>query len=135
MSTLTANLAVLVVDDHPIVAHGLGLLLKDHVRCVESVESGEALLVHLHVSSPDIVLLDIGMRGISGLQALESLRLLGFTVPVVILSIHVEMAIVRRALELGASGYVVKQASEQELVAAIESAARGEVFISPGIPG
>lgn len=132
MSTVTANLALLMVDDHPVVTHGIALLLEEYVRSVDSVSSGEELLAKLPISAPDVVLLDIGLPGISGLEALETLRLLGCTVPVIMLTMYDDEAMVRRALSVGASGYVVKNASGEELVTAIEYAARGEVFISSG---
>lgn len=129
----SGHLSVLMVDDHRVVTHGLCLLLKTHVRSIEAVETGEALLASLLVSTPDVVLLDIGLPGISGIQALEALRLIGFNVPVVMLSMYDDDAMVRRALEAGATGYVVKQASLDELLIAMDQAAIGQVFISPGI--
>ncbi len=122
-----------MADDHLIVMHAIRLLLKDHVRSVATVESGSALLAALIVSTPDVVLLDIGMPGISGIETLEALRLLGFTVPVVMLTMHDDEVMVHKALAAGATGYVIKNASGDELLNAIHKATHGEVFISSGV--
>lgn len=133
MTTAIAGLAVLMADDHLVVTHGIRLLLKDHVRSVATVESGAALLASLLVSTPDVVLLDIGMPGISGIETLEALRLMGFTVPVVMLTMHDDEVMVHKALAAGATGYVVKNASSDELLNAILKASRREAFISAGV--
>jgi DNA-binding NarL/FixJ family response regulator len=133
MTPATAGLVILMADDHLVVTHGIRLLLRDHVRSVTIVESGTALLAALLVSTPDVVLLDIGMPGISGIETLEALRLLGFTVPVVMLTMHDDEAMVHKALSAGATGYVIKNASGDELVHAIDKASRGEAFVSAGV--
>lgn len=133
MTAGTAGLAILMADDHRVVSHGIQLLLKDHVRSVDIVESGAALLATLLVSTPDVILLDIGMPGISGIDTLEALRFFGFSVPVVMLTMHDNETVVRRALAAGATGYVLKQASSDELLAAIHLASRGVAYVSPGL--
>lgn len=133
MAADTARLTVLMADDHLAVAHGIQKLLQDHVRRIEVVPTGEALLEAMSLVAPDVVLLDIGLPGISGIETLQMLRLLGFTAPVVMLTMHTDTAMVDKALSAGATGYVVKQASGDELLTAISCAVRGEVFISPNI--
>lgn len=133
MTAGTDGLAILMADDHRVVCHGIQLLLKDHVRSVDIVESGAAVLAALLVSTPDVILLDIGMPGISGIDTLEALRFFGFAVPVVMLTMHDNETIVRRALAAGATGYVLKQASSDELLAAIHHASRGVAYVSPGL--
>jgi DNA-binding NarL/FixJ family response regulator len=98
-----------MADDHLVVAHGVQKLLKSHVQHIDVVPTGEALLEALALELPDIVLLDIGLPGISGIETLERLRQFSATVPVVMLSMHTELAVVQSALAAGATGYVVKQ--------------------------
>lgn len=129
----TASLAVLMADDHLVVAHGIRKLLKDHVRRVEVVPTGEALLEAMLLGEPDVVLLDIGLPGISGIETLQMLRLFGFMVPVVMLTMYTDTIVVKKALAAGATAYVVKQASGDELLIAIENAMRGQAYVSPGI--
>ena len=126
-------LSVLIADDHLVVAHGIQKLLKSHVQRIDVVPTGEAVLAAMLVAPPDIVLLDVGLPGISGIETLELLRQFGSMLPVVMLSMHTEMAVVHGALAAGAAGYVVKQASGDELLMAIECAMRGEMFVSPSL--
>lgn len=126
-------ISVLMADDHLVVAHGIQKLLRSRVRRIDVVPTGEDLLAAMLLEPPDVVLLDIGLPGISGIQALELLRQFGFMVPVVVLTMHTESAVVHSAVAAGASGYVVKHASGDELLMAIESAMRGKMFISPSV--
>jgi DNA-binding NarL/FixJ family response regulator len=133
MAPDTQSLTVLMADDHLVVSHGIQKLLKDCVQRIEAVPTGEALLEAIALEQPDVVLLDIGMPGISGIETLVRLRLLGFKVPVVMLTMYDDMAMVGKAIAAGAIGYVVKQASGDELLTAIACAVHGEMFISPSI--
>jgi len=85
------------------------------------------------VSMPDVVLLDITMPDMSGLETLAELRRLRIEVPVVMLTMHDDEVMVRRALAAGAIGYVVKHAAGDEVVTAIEHAVEGIAFVSPSI--
>ncbi len=133
MESDISSFSVLMADDHLVVAHGVQKLLKSYVQQIDVVPTGEALLEAMGHELPDIVLLDIGLPGISGIEALERLRQFSATVPVVMLSMHTELGVVQSALAAGATGYVVKQASGEELLTAIECAIRGEMFISPSV--
>ncbi|MGH8036726.1 MAG: response regulator transcription factor [Stenotrophomonas sp.] len=133
MAPIISGLQVLMVDDHVVVAHGVQRLLRGNVRSVDVVFSGEDLLAAMLLASPDVVVLDIGLPGISGIQALEAMRLFGFLVPVVMLTMYDDPALARKAIAAGAKGYVLKQASGDELLTAIEHAMRGEMFISQGV--
>jgi len=133
MAQVDAGLSVLMADDHLVVAHGIQKLLKDHVQQIDVVRTGEEVLEAMLLGSPDMVLLDIGMPGMSGIETLQMLRLFGFTVPVVMLTMHTEPALVRKALAAGAIGYVLKQASGDELLTAIARASRGETYVSPHV--
>jgi len=122
---------VLLADDHLTVAHGIQKFLKDQVSSIDVVRTGEDLLATVQTSPPDMVLLDIGMPGISGLEALEQLRARGYRMPVVMLTMYEDLSLVKKAFSFGANGYVVKQACGEELLNAMNCAMRGEKFVSP----
>lgn len=133
MSVSLHEMSIVLADDHRVVAHGIRLLLKDRVRSIQVVDSGRALLASLSAATADAVLLDIGMPDMSGIETLEELRRVGVQVPVVMLTMHDDEAMVRRALAAGAIGYVVKHAAGDEVVTALEYAVRGVAFVSPDI--
>ncbi|MGH8039170.1 MAG: response regulator transcription factor [Stenotrophomonas sp.] len=122
-----------MAEDHLVVAHGVQKLLKDRVQRIDVVPTGEALLAAILLGIPDVVLLDIGMPGISGIETLVRLRLRGFLVPVVMLTMYDNIEMARKCIAAGAVGYVVKQASGDELLTAIGRAVRSEMFISPSV--
>lgn len=127
------EMSIVLVDDHLVVAHGIMRLLKGRARSVQVLDSGAALLTALQDTTPDAILLDIVMPGMSGIETLEALKRLGSKVPVVMLTMHDDASMVRRALAAGAIGYVVKNAVADELVTALEHAVRGIAFVSSGV--
>jgi len=122
---------VLLADDHRMVAEGLKALLTPTFDLVGVVEDGRALLREAAALAPDVVVTDITMPGLSGIEALARLREEQPAVKVVVLTMHQDLAYARRALALGASGYVLKHAAPDELVLAIRAALAGRTFISP----
>ncbi len=131
MTAALENVSVLLADDHLAVAQGIQKLLKNQVSSIDVVPTGEDLLAAVQTSEPDLVLLDIGMPGISGIETLDRLRSRGHQMPVVMLTMYDEPALVKKAFASGATGYVVKQACGDELVSAMDSAMRGCRFVSP----
>lgn len=129
------SLRVLVVDDHTLVRAGIRSLIE-HVPDVESVSeaSSGAQAIELIASlAPDVVVMDIGMKGMNGLDATAQIKD-GFPdVQVIILSMFSSEEHVMQALRAGASGYLVKDAATSELTVALQSVARGEVYLSPPI--
>lgn len=122
---------VLLADDHRMVAEGLRALLSPEFDLVGVVEDGLALLKQAAVLQPEVVVTDITMPQLSGLEALVRLRRELPAIRVVILTMHHDTAYARRALSLGASAYVLKHAAPEELVLAIRAALAHRVFVSP----
>lgn len=126
---------LLLVDDHPVVREGLRSCLAMHPRLkvVGEAASGEEALRLAGRLKPDLVLMDINLPGISGLDASVRLRKVAPAAKVLILSVHDRREYVAQVAHCGARGYVLKDASPAELVQAIEAVYRGEAFFSPQV--
>lgn len=126
---------VLIADDHRIFAEGLRVLLEPEFEVVGLVEDGQELVEAASRLRPDVVITDVSMPSINGIEAAGRLRELGVTARVVVLTQHRDVAYARRAMAVGAVGYVLKHAASSELVAAIREAVQGKTFITPLIAG
>jgi len=126
---------VLLADDHSIVAEGLKKLLEPEFELIGIVGDGFALLEAAAEKKPDVIVTDISMPGLNGVEALEELKKKNPDVHVVCLTMHRELAYARRALDAGALGYVLKHSAPEELVMAVRAAAEGRTFITPAIAG
>jgi len=124
---------VLLADDHRMVAEGLKSLLVDDFELVGTVENGHALLAAAKKLRPDVIVADITMPRLNGIDALQLLKKHNPDVKVVFLTMHQDRAYARRALEAGAFGFVVKHAASEELVMAIHAALKGKTFITPAL--
>jgi DNA-binding NarL/FixJ family response regulator len=124
---------VLLADDHRIVAEGLKKILDAQFELVAIVEDGRAMIDAARNLRPDVVVADITMPVLNGMDALEKLRKENLDIPVVFLTMHREPAYARRALEAGAAGYVLKHAAPDELAQAILAALDGGTFVSPSL--
>lgn len=124
---------LLLADDHRIVVEGLRRLLEDEFELVGVVEDGRALVAEARRLRPDVIVADVAMPQLNGIEALERIRRDDPDARVVILSMHQTPAYARRALDAGAAGYVLKHAAPAELVLAIEAALRGGTFVSPAL--
>ena len=122
---------VLLADDHRVVAEGLSRLLAEDFELVGMVEDGRALVVAAKKLQPDVVVADISMPHLNGIDAMVHLRKDNADVKVVFLTMHQDPAYARRALEAGAAGFVVKHSAPAELVMAIHAALKGQTFIAP----
>jgi DNA-binding NarL/FixJ family response regulator len=124
------QLKILLVDDHAVVREGVGRLLADRDDIVlTGVSCGAEALAHARKEPPDLVLLDLNMKGISGLELLRHLLLKSPKVRVIIFSMHFEPSYAARALRLGAKGYLSKSASADELLTAIKRVSEGGHYI------
>jgi two-component system, NarL family, response regulator NreC len=129
------RIRILLADDHTVLRSGLCALLSTHrdLEVVgEAAEGAEAIRL-AQALKPDVVVMDIGMPGVSGIDATARIRRELPSTRVLILSMHDDQGYLRQALRAGASGYVLKKAADTELLAAIRAAARGEVFLDPSL--
>lgn len=126
---------VLLADDHRIVSDGLKRILEPEFELVGIVEDGFALLEAAAREKPDVIVTDISMPGLNGIEALEELKKTDPDVLVVCMTMHTNVAYARRALDAGALGYVLKHSAAEELYMAVCAAAAGRTFISPAIAG
>jgi DNA-binding NarL/FixJ family response regulator len=126
---------VVLAEDHLIVAEGLKSLLAADHDLVALVADGQALMEAARTLRPDVIVADISMPTLNGIEALEAMRKAGVDVPVVFLTMHREVGYATRALEAGAAGYVLKHAAASDLLQALRAALEGGTFISPAIAG
>ncbi len=131
--TTTTPMRILLVDDHAVVRAGLRRLLEDTEGfdvCGEAGTAKDAIEL-VEIRRPDVVVLDIGLPDADGLDIIETLRVKGRGSRVLVLSMHDEPERVERSFSSGADGYLVKEAAESELVAALEAMHRGERYLYP----
>ena len=126
---------VLLADDHRMVAEGLKSLLHPEFELAGVVEDGLALIEAAKRLRPDVIVADISMPRLNGLDALALLKKEWPRAKVVFLTMHREVAYARRALDAGASGFVLKHAAPAELVAAIRAALAGKTYLTPALAG
>lgn len=126
---------LLLVDDHSLIRAGVRALVSDipGYTVAGEADDGDQLLEQVRHLAPDIVLLDISMRSTSGLDALTQLRATGNPCKVLILSMHTDPDLIMRALESGAHGYLLKDATATELEQALAALRNGERYLSPAI--
>ncbi len=124
---------VLLADDHRVVSEGLKRLLADDFELVGVVEDGRALVTAARKLQPDVIVADITMPHLNGIEAMAQLKKDNAHVKVVFLTMHQDPAYARRALEAGAAGFVVKHSAPAELVMAIQAALKGQTFITPAL--
>ncbi|MDJ0832367.1 MAG: response regulator transcription factor [Gammaproteobacteria bacterium] len=130
----TAGKKVLLVDDHPVVRKGLRFLLEaKHNYQISEADSAEEAYQLYKQLCPDVVILDISMPGMGGIEGLRRLKKRYPDACVLLLSMYDDLSFVTRALEMGAQGYVSKNSAETSLAMAIETALRGKTYISEEI--
>jgi DNA-binding NarL/FixJ family response regulator len=122
---------ILLADDHPIVLNGFQRLLESQYEIVGAVEDGGALVAEAESKQPDLVLVDIGMRVLNGLEAVSQLKAKVPHVKVLFVSFHEHPSYVAKAFQVGASGYLLKEASDAEILHAIETVLAGQRYVSP----
>ncbi len=126
---------ILLADDHSVLRSGLRLLLESQAdfQVVGEASTGTEALKQAEALQPDLILLDLSMPHLGGLDALPILRRLSPSAEIVILTMHEDAQYLRAALRNGASGYVLKKAADVELLSAIRAVMRGEMYVHPSM--
>lgn len=126
---------VLVVDDHPLVLEGIRAVLEtyEHIQVVGAASSAKAALELAGRTAPDVVMMDINMPDLNGLDAIELFREQHAGTRLLMLSMHDSREYISTSVMYGASGYVLKDVSTSEIVAAIEAVAAGSTYFSSGV--
>ena len=123
---------IIIADDHELVRESVASLLREvpNFDVVSQCENGRQLLKEVEHLRPNVVVIDITMSGLNGIEAARQIRKISPATRVVTLSVHAEETYIREMLEAGISGYVVKSGAAADLVAAIRSGSRGKVYFS-----
>lgn len=124
---------ILIADDHAVLRAGLKLFINSQpdLEVVGEASTGEEAIIQSAALNPDIVLMDISMAELSGLEATRRIRRAQPDVRVLFLTMHEEEGYLRRALAAGAAGYCPKSAADSELLSALRAVAQGNVYIHP----
>jgi DNA-binding NarL/FixJ family response regulator len=126
---------VLLADDHRIIAEGLRSLIEPEFELVGIVEDGRAMIEAAEKLRPDVIVADISMPLLNGIEAVRQIRKTNREVKVVFLTMHPDVAYAVSAFEAGALGYVLKHSAPSELSVAIRSALMGKKYVTPLLAG
>ena len=126
---------VLIADDHKMVREGLRRILEfdGEIQVIDEADNGEECIKKIRSSKPDIVLLDINMPVMNGIEALQKIRKKKLKTKVIILTVHNEIEYLLRAVDIGIDGYVLKDSDAHELIRAVTSVYEGDKFIQPSL--
>jgi DNA-binding NarL/FixJ family response regulator len=129
------EITCLIVDDHEVVREGLRLSLSRaaHIRIVGEASDGESAVALAERRKPDVVIMDIRMPGMDGLEATKQLTAKAPDIAVLIFTAYSERSLLGRGLESGAKGYILKEAPHGTLLRAIEKVAAGDGYIDPAL--
>ena len=130
-----APIRILVADDHPVVRGGLVALLRtiDGFDVVGEAADGEAAVREAQLSHPDIVLMDVRMPGLDGIEATRRIRAAVPRTRVLVLTMYDDDSTVFTAMQAGAQGYLLKEAEQEEIVRAVRGVVAGEAIFGPGV--
>lgn len=129
---------IVLADDHAVLRVGLRAWLEDQgaeLQIVGEAADGEAAIALVERLRPDLLVLDLSMGGLGGMETTLELRHRGSRVPILILTQYSEPMVLRRVLEAGANGYVLKSARGEDLLSAVRSVAAGGTWIDPAVAG
>jgi DNA-binding NarL/FixJ family response regulator len=125
------RIRVLLADDHRLVAEALAALLKNSYDLVGLVGDGHALVEEAALLKPDVIIADIFMPGLNGIDAARQLKIRGVDSKIIFLTMHVEPALAAEAFRAGASGFISKHSAAEELVQAVQDVMSGRVYVTP----
>jgi len=126
---------ILLADDHKIVIEGLKNLLRDEFEIVGSVEDGRALVEKASKLYPDVIVADISMPQLNGIEAARQIKKIDKNIKIVFLTMHPDATYAANAFEAGASGFVLKHSASAELIRAIHEAIKGRTYVTPLVAG
>ncbi|OSY12113.1 hypothetical protein BTJ48_01327 [Bacillus mycoides] len=126
---------VLIVDDHFVVREGLKLIIEtsDSFQIIGETANGEEALSFIEKKKPDVILMDLNMPKMSGLETIEALNEKQNHTPIIILTTYNEDELMLKGIELGAKGYLLKDTDRENLFRTLEAAIRGEILLQPNI--
>jgi DNA-binding NarL/FixJ family response regulator len=130
---MTALPRVLVVDDHKVVAEGLVRLLSERVDIVDTINDGAFVVDAVSKHAPDVVILDISMPNVSGLEAIRQLKAHHLDVRIIVLTMHADATLAVEALRAGASAFVLKESSGDELLTALDRVVSGQSYLAAAL--
>jgi DNA-binding NarL/FixJ family response regulator len=128
----TTTITVLLVDDHPVVRKGIGQLITQEpgFHVVGEAESAAQALEMIKARKPDVVVLDLTLKGVSGLELIKEIRAANLPTHLLVVSMHDERVYAERCLRLGANGYVMKEEAAETIVTAIRKVMDGGTYLS-----
>jgi len=126
---------ILLVDDHDLVRAGLKRILEDvkNIKVIGEACTGEEAIQMVRLRKPDVVIMDVNMPGIGGLETTRKILQIDANIKVIVVTVHVEEPYPTRLLEAGAAGYLTKSCAVDEIVVAIQAVAKGERYVSADI--
>jgi DNA-binding NarL/FixJ family response regulator len=130
-----ARTTVLLADDHVMLMDGLVNLIRDEVEVVGIARDGRALVEMAQQRHPHVIVTDISMPGLNGIDAVRILRREASPAKILFLSMHADFPLVAEAFRVGASGYVLKLCGADEFVKAVQTVARGGTYVTPLLAG
>ncbi|MEK6786389.1 MAG: response regulator transcription factor [Nitrospirota bacterium] len=133
MDEVTRRPRVLLADDHSLMLAGLRRLVEETCDVVGAVEDGRALVEAVQHLEPDLILLDISMPLLNGIDAARQIRKLHHPAKLIFLTMHTSPSYVTEAFHVGASGYLLKRSAPMELPLAIEAVLKGQQYLTPSI--
>lgn len=129
------SISVLIVEDHPVVRSGIRMLLTEEgdINVMAEASNGREALTYLETHTPDLLLLDISMPEVNGLEVTQVVREKYPTMPILILTMHEDERYFFQLLRAGATGYIVKGAAPNDLVSAVRAVAAGQAYLYPSL--
>lgn len=131
----TTRRTVFIVDDHPVVRMGYASIINqaENLSVCGEAGSGEEALEKIPEAKPSLLIVDITMEGMTGIELTQQVQSRDWDIPVLVISVHDEMLYAERALEAGAMGYLMKDEASDRIIEAIETILRGGIFVSERI--
>jgi DNA-binding NarL/FixJ family response regulator len=129
------SIRILLADDHGVIRAGLRALLADvpDIEVIGEASDGSEAIAKVIELKPDIVLMDLNMPNLGGIEATRQLSRTMPTVRILILTVHEEESLLKEVIRIGAAGYIIKRASQEDLLHAIRVVARGDLYVHPAM--